>query len=152
MKKILVVFTIIAVILTGCGGKAKSNIVPAVAAQSILNNVTFRDTLMEAKGDVAKQWYGIDDKVSDFAIYISGSGATAEEIAVIKSSDVQAAKATIEQRVADLKLAFENYVPAEMTKLNDPVIVTHGDIAILVLADDTAQAQKAVDSVINAKK
>lgn len=147
MKQLILAFTLAAFVLTGCASGPKYDIVPANAAEKILEEVEFRDTLVNAPGDVAKEWYSFDDKVSDFAVYISGSGATAEEIAVIKSSDVKSAKATIEKRVEDLKFRFENYVPEEMTKLNDPVIATKGDVVILVLADDAAKAQKVVDGL-----
>lgn len=150
MKKLSVLFCVMLFIFAGCGGnngKANETVVPADAAKTILNNVTFVDDLVEANGDIAKDRYFFDDKVSDYSIYFGGSGATAEEIAVIKTSDVKTAKATVERRVEDLKLNFENYVPAEMTKLSDPVIVTRGDIVFLVICDDAAEAQKAIDNL-----
>lgn len=136
-----------AVLLAGCGGGAQVNIVPADAAKSILDNVTFRDSLVEAQGDLAKEWYAFDDKVTDYAVYVSGSGATAEEIAVIKTTDTKTARQTVEKRVEDLKFRFENYVPAEMTKLNSPVIVEKSGVVVLVIADDATEAQKAVDNL-----
>lgn len=147
MKRLLILFIMVAVLFAGCAGKDKTDIVPADAAEKILNEVVFLDTLIEAQGDVAKEWYALDDKVSDFAIYISGSGATAEEIAVIKSSDIETAKAAVERRLDDLKFRFKDYVPAEMTKLNDPVLAANGDVVILVLADDSDKAYKVVESI-----
>lgn len=147
MKRLSILFCVMVLIFAGCGSRPAETVVPADAAKAILSEVTFRDSLMEAKGDIARDWYDLDDKVSEFSIYISGSGATAEEIAVIKTSDVKTAKATVEKRVSDLKLNFEDYVPAEMTKLSDPVIVTRGDVVFLVTCDDSAQAQKAIDNL-----
>lgn len=147
MKKLIAIFCVMTFIFAGCGGRADETVVPADAANSIMNGVSFRDTLIEAKGDVARNWYSLDDKVGEFTVYISGSGATAEEIAVIKTSDVKTAKATVEKRVEDLKFNFENYVPAEMTKLADPVIVTRGDIVFLVICDDPSEAQTAIDNL-----
>jgi hypothetical protein len=135
-------------LLAGCGGPKTTEIVPADAAAGILEAVAFRDTLVEAEGDVAKEWYDLDENVSDFAIYISGSGATAEEVAVIKTADLATAEATVKKRVEDLRFRFENYVPGEMTKLNDPVIVSKADIVILILADDLAAAQAAAEAII----
>lgn len=146
MKRFIVVF-MAAILLVGCSGGTQTDIEPAKAAETILNGVSFRDELIEAEGDVAREWYSLDDKVKDFAIYVSGSGATAEEIAVIKSDDVKTAKATIEKRVADLEFRFKDYMPAEMTKINNPVIVTKGDLAVLVLCDDAEAARKVVDGL-----
>ena len=147
MKKILLIIAIVTLVFAGCSTAPAVEIIPADAAEIILSEVTFRDSLVEAKGDVAKEWYSLDDKVTDFAIYISGSGATAEEIAVIKSSDLKSAQATAEKRIEDLKFRYEDYVPTEMIKLNDPVIVTKGGVVILVLADDSANAQRVVDNL-----
>lgn len=146
---LIIALTFILAAFAGCsGGKDTStDIVPATAAATLLNEITFKDTLVEVPGDVAKEWYRFDDNVTDFAIYKSGSGATAEEIAVIKTSDLKTAEATVQKRVDDLEFSFKDYVPAELTKINDPVIVSKGDIVVLVLADDSSAAQKSVDAL-----
>lgn len=134
----------------GQGGESVVQVNPDTAAQAILNEVTFRDTLVKAEDGAADSFYKLDDSVAGYAIYISGSGATAEEIAVLEVeegyslSDVQA---ILDKRVETLKRQFVDYVPEEMVKLEDPVIVAKGNVAILVLADDSAAAKKAVDGV-----
>lgn len=149
MKKILMIFILAALVsgAAGCSGNTVKSVDPGEAAAAIIESVEFRDSLEEAKGDVAKDWYAFDDKVRDYAVYISGSGATAEEVAVIRSDDVKAARQTVDKRVADLKERFEDYMSAEMAKLSDPVIMTKGDTVILVVADDPAQARKAVEDL-----
>lgn len=145
----LLTLTLAAILLlAGCGGPKTTDIVPAEAARSILDSVAFKDTLVEAVGDVAEEYYDLDGNVSDFAIYISGSGATAEEVAVIKTADLKTAGAAVQKRVEDLRFRFENYVPDEMAKLNDPVIVSKADIVILILADDLTAAQNAADTIV----
>lgn len=143
-----------ALLFTGCssqGGSAEAkNVEPAAAADAILNEVEFRDSLVKAEDGAAEGLgYRLDDTIADYAIYISGSGATAEEIAVLKVAEgagTDDAKKILEKRVEDLKFRFEDYVPEEMVKLNDPVIVTGGNVAILVLADDSAAAKKAAEA------
>lgn len=149
MRKILVFFTLalLVAIAAGCSGNAAKSVDPHEAADAIIKNVTFRDTLVEAQGDVAREWYAFDGKVTDYAVFISGSGATAEEVAVIRSSDVKTARETVDKRVEDLKKRFEDYVPTEMAKLSEPVIITKGDAVILVIADDAAQARQAVEDL-----
>lgn len=139
-------------LVTGCasrGGEAV-DIDPAAAAQTILDNVAFKDTLVKAEDGAAEMYYKLDDTITDYTIYISGSGATAEEIAVLKTAsadDAKKAESIVNARIEDLKFRFEDYVPAEMVKLGDPVIVRKGNAVILVIADDAAAAKKVVDGL-----
>lgn len=151
IKKLSALLLVAAVLFTGCQGRGTQvDLVPKDAAQTLLEEVTFRDNLMIAEGDVANTYYNLNDTIADHAIYVSGSGATAEEIAVLKVKDkanLKAAQAIVEKRVENLKIQFEDYVPGEMVKLKNPVIVAKGDTVILVLADDSGQAATAVDSL-----
>jgi kynureninase len=135
-------------LLAGCSG-AETGIVPSEAAARVLEEVAFRDTLVEAEGDVAKEWYDFDENVTEYCVYISGSGATAEEVAVIKTSDIDSAKATVQKRVDDLRYRFQDYVPAEMQKLESPVIASKSDAVILIIADDSAAAEEVAASILN---
>ena len=45
-------------------------------------------------------------------------------------------------------MAFENYVPGEMTKINNPVLVTKGTTVVLVLADDTASVSDQINELL----
>jgi hypothetical protein len=153
--KILLLGFVFAVILAACSSRSadttKETPPPDTVAQAVLDNVTFRDSLIKAEGDVATNYYKLDDTITEHAIYISGSGATAEEIAVLKvgdPKDIDAAKAILEKRIEELTLRFEAYVPAEMVKLENPVILTQGDLAILVLADDQTAAEDAVEGAL----
>lgn len=150
MNRVLAVILLMILVLAGCsaGSGESVNIIPAEAAQTILNGVTIsNDTLIEAPDEVVKEWYNLDDKVSDFKVYVSGTQGTASEIAVIKSSDIKTAQAAVEKRIDDLKFRFESYVPAEMPKLNGPVIVAKGDVVIMVLSNDSAKAKEVVDEL-----
>ena len=61
---------------------------------------------------------------------------------------VENIKKAIDTRLEDLKLAFENYVPGEMTKINNPVLVTKGTTVVLVLADDTASVSDQINELL----
>lgn len=97
-------------------------------------------------------YYRIDAAdLSDSKVYVSGSFSTAEEIAVFQASSsdaVENIKKAIDTRLEDLKLAFENYVPGEMTKINNPVLVTKGTTVVLVLADDTASVSDQINELL----
>ena len=74
----------------------------------------------------------------------------AEEIAVLKcknADDVAQLEKILDERLDHLKTSFENYQPMELTKINNPVRVTKGNIAVLVLTDDP-NAQQTVEQLL----
>lgn len=153
MKKLMATILAIGILFTGCSGSGGSSkdIDPAEAAKTLVDGVEFRDTLVLAEGDIASSYYKLDDTIESHAIYVSGSGGTAEEVAVLKvkdSKDAEAARSILEKRVEDLKFNFEDYVPSEMQKLKSPVIVISGNTAIMVIADDATAAKKAVQDLL----
>lgn len=150
MRKLIWIVAMAAAVasLAGCAKEEAKNVDSAAAAAAILEEVTFQDTLVEAEGEYAEHLYGLDDTVAGYSIYVSGSGATAEEIAVIKmkdAKDLNMALTFFDKRIADLKFNFEDYVPGEMVKLENPVIVVEGDAAALVIADDYERAKQSAE-------
>lgn len=155
MRKLLILLAAV-LLLAGCSGKTDGvDISPADAAAAIVEQVTFEDTLVEAEGDIAKGFYQLDEQITDYAVYISGSGATASEVAVLKVADNAAAahaEEIVRARLDTLVAMFENYRPDEMVKLQDPLIETRGNVVYFVTADDTAQAKDAIDALYTRPK
>ena len=134
-----------AVIFSGCNGGAALDIDARKAAEAIAEGIgVTNDQLFLAPAEVIDEWYTFDDKVTGFAVYVSATGATANEVAVVKSQDVKTAEEALIRRVENLKARFKDYVPAEMLKLDNPVIITKGDVAVMVIADDAAKAEKLI--------
>lgn len=149
MKKILTILLLILIAFSGCGGGGTVNVVPEEAAKTLAGGIKIpNDQLMEAPKEVIDEWYSFDEKVTAFTVYVSATGGTANEIAVVKSADIKTAEAALLKRVEDLKTRFKDYVPAEMAKLENPVVASKGDVAVLVLADDAASAQKMIDEIL----
>ena len=158
MKKtglILLAVAVTVLAMAGCSSRGSAGTDRVYEAQTvadaIVSAVTFQDTLIQAQGAVAENYYLLNDTIATHAILISGSGATAEEVAVLKvadKKDLPAARKILESRVEEQKFRFEDYVPAEMVKLENPVIITQGDVAILVLANDKTVAEAAVKKAL----
>ena len=91
--------------------------------------------------------YGIDQKdVQQGAAYVS-TGATAEEIAVFSCTDDSAAQrveSALKQRVDSQKQSYVDYVPKEMTKLNDAVLIRRGNLVALCISNDNATAKQLI--------
>lgn len=117
----------------------------AAMAQELSEKLKFDDDLQKTDGEAVKVLYGID-YAEEAQLYI-GSGATAEEIAVFKLKDDNDANKAVEdvkKRVENQKNAFENYVPAEVDRLNSAIIRKNGNYVVFcVTSDDSA------DSIIN---
>lgn len=153
--KVMSVVCVLALLLTltACGGSdSQPQKSAAEIADAIYSTQTFQDTLNAIDADMLGHYYRIDAAdLTDSKVYVSGSFSTAEEIAVFQASSsdaVENIKKAIDTRLEDLKLAFENYVPGEMTKINDPVLITKGTTVVLVLADDTAAVSDQVNELL----
>lgn len=153
--KVMSVVCVLALLLTltACGGSdSQPQKSAAEIADAIYSTQTFQDTLNAIDSDMLGDYYRIDaSDLTDSKVYVSGSFSTAEEIAVFQASSsdaVENIKKAIDTRLEDLKLAFENYVPGEMTKINDPVLITKGTTVVLVLADDTAAVSDQVNELL----
>lgn len=154
MKKkwlgILMVCTMLAAMLSGCGGSANVTIDTGVLADDIYAGVTWQDQIGEVDLDKALNLYGISsDAVASGKVYIS-TNATAEEIAVLEASSaddtaVNELKTWIEGRVESQKASFESYNAAEVPKLENALIYVNGKYVILVVCDDVSEAEAIID-------
>lgn len=150
LKKVLAAAALTALVLTGCGGKsggkepAAQAVVEAVAAE-----VPFVDTMSYVDDRQFYNLYRLDqEKVADKSMYV-GTRASAEEITVVRmkdAADVQVVKDAMAERLEDQRLAFENYLPEEMTKIKGAQIYIHGAYVMLVVADDTSKAESAFNA------
>ena len=139
--------------LTGCGSDSDSSTAnsanSAAAAQTnesvdvtavadkLQDGIEFKDELAE-----------LDEAKIEKIIGISADSYTkAEEIDCFEAKDADSAKAiadTLTARVESQKKVFENYVPEEMTKLGDPVLVTNGNYVYLCLSNDNDKAKEII--------
>lgn len=117
-------------------------------ADSLLSEISYADQLSAVDLDTAKMFLNFADVEINEAYIYESSGATAEEIVVLvcKDSDSAAkAKSAFEQRVSEQKENFTDYVPEEVPKLNDAVIITSREYAILSVSGDSAKAKDIIE-------
>lgn len=81
-------------VLTGCGKNEAKDVDPSVLADTLRNAITFQDELEAVDAAAMGRMYEVDEAdIEAFKVY-TGTGATAEEIAVFKAKDEQAAGAS----------------------------------------------------------
>lgn len=136
--------TLLSLALAACGAKdaaATAPFVPDSDSQTLLTSGAFSEALTEIDAAIACELYGIDaDTVTDCRVYGS-TGTTAEELALFTCSDSDAAATVAQQlnyRIEDRKEELENYLPDEIAKLNEAVVVCRGESVLLVIAADYA--------------
>ena len=148
--KLAAIACILTMVLAGCSSREIELDVDQAAAD-IREAVTFRDTLSALADSRFETIYAVDTAdLEDWAVYVS-SGATAEEVAVLEATDAAAAQRVregVEQRIADQKESFEDYVPEELVKLGAPVLEVKGRYVLLCICDDPSQARDAIDSLL----
>jgi len=147
MKETLVLTLVGAFVIGGLTGCQKADDVVIdinVLSDKLFNDITYEDELSQVDYDLV---YDMDDvKVSDSIVYV-GSGATAEEIAVITCESKEDAKKALEalnERVEDQKESFKDYVPKELEKLEEAVVIQKGNSVILSISNESQKAKDII--------
>ena len=155
MKKITALITLLLLLsLCACGGSQGStepDFAPADLSAKLLDGKCFTDLMSEMDNAVAFEIYGIDPAAVESASIYMGTGATAEEIAVIKAKDADSAKTVAEamnSRVGAQIEAYKNYVPAEVPKLEEAIVKSAGSYVVYVTAADKAAAESIIGEYI----
>ena len=130
--------------LTACqGGSSKTSIDVSSLADDLNAKTIKSDTLTETSSDMLSTIYFFENgQVSESKAFMS-SGATADEICVVKCVDEDAAKAVTElfqTRVNNQSKLYESYNADEVGKLDDAIIKSSGSYAVLVVCDDYDEA------------
>lgn len=143
---ITLVGTFTIVLFTGCKKADNNKVIDAkVLSDKLLNEITYEDELAEVDYEVV---YNMDDiKVNKSIVYI-GSGATAEEIAVIEcesKEDAKKAFTALNDRVEEQKVSFKDYVPKELEKLDEAVVIQKGNSVILSISNESEKAKDIIE-------
>ena len=157
-------------VLYGCGGSgdakkastttstaassAKSSQAAAVdvtkVADRLLNEIKYDDKLAEAEKESIDVIYpGLPkDKIKAMKIYVSSSGGTSEEIAAFEANDEDTAKeieAKLNERVEAQKTSFKNYVPEELKRLENALVIRKGNYVYLSVSGDPDKAKSIIE-------
>ncbi len=152
---VVVVSAILAVMIlfTGCSGGSSSGKTPA--AEEIANRIketcSFDEMIKLEDSVLYNQYTDLNaDIVADVAVYAS-TLVLADEICVIRvksESDVDAALAAIDVRLADLKDKFTGYREEELPKVTNALIETRGTYILMTTTQDSETASKEFKSMV----
>lgn len=143
-KLLVILLLLLSLTLFGCNQK-KEELDQEALLKELKKELPFSDELAEIKENMVYHLYLLDSKKVDSITVWTSSGATAEEIAIIKTNDIKEAKKAIEKRIETKRNDFDGYLPKELEKLKDPVIVTKGNYVILCITSDPKKARTIID-------
>lgn len=159
ITKLMAVAACLMMITTGCSNNSSSSQIESSVAEEksplsaditkkVMEEIEF-PSMAEVSSDRLATYYDISaDDIEEFSLYICGSGAYPDEIAVFKMKDTEkaeAVKALSESRKEKLVTTFTDYTPEEMYKLDDAVITVKGNYAIFVVCADNTKAKEIID-------
>ena len=139
-------------LFSGCSSEVK-DIDLNQLSEDLQTQIDFEDELIEIDDSLLDNFYTFPDgnAIESHVIYKSASNATAEEIALFKvkdSSQVDAVRQSVENRVTDLHDRFESYVPEEIYKIDNAVIKTSGNYVMLVITTEYEKAEEIINSYL----
>ncbi len=152
MKKIFSFLIAFALIFSfaGCADN-KAKFYEANAVADALNaNLEFGEELEKSTADIAYSIYGIDSALCTDAAFYSGSGATADEIAVFNCVDENAVNSVadaVEARLDYLHEGYSSYGPQEVPKIESAAVITEGNTVILCICNNAENVKDVADSV-----
>lgn len=118
-------------------------------ANDIIQNIEFEDELNKVDDETVKKLYGITDTVSQ-VVYMS-SGATAEEIAIFEFKSKEECQTGLEKanmRINEQKQSFKDYMPKEMKKLEEAIVVNKNNYLIVCITDNQGEIEKILNKYI----
>ena len=150
MKRFVLITLCVAMLcIAGCGGKAEKSLDVAAFASAAVEKMDFGDELMAVPEQMLSDYYTLPKgKVSEYAVYVSGTGATASELAVFKcSSDaVKDVEAAVKTRIEEQIASYANYRPDEKFRLENALLVTEGNYVVFAVSNDNAAIEKLLES------
>lgn len=158
--KILVMINLLILILvtfSSCKSNKSIDLSTDSVANYIKDNIVFKDELQKIE-DIAilKKLYPTINThyISEFSVYTSASGATAEELSIFKLNDSaynDDIKHVIKLRASEQINNFKNYVPEEVFKIKNSVINENQNIVTYVSCDTPDDIDILLKKLYNSK-
>lgn len=129
-------------LLAACGGQAAEPDLDELAFK-LKDSTAFGEELYLLDEGIARELYGLNEETKCAAW--AGAGATAEELAVFETGSEEDARTLLERlqernsaRIAD----YGSYLPDEVPKLENSLILAEGRFVLLCTAQDSSGARQ----------
>ncbi len=116
-------------------------------AKELSSAPIYEDNLSEIyKDSIIKKYNFNEQKIKNIVSYV-GTGATAEEILIIElldKKDIEETKQIIETKIDERKSDFQNYLPKEVSKLENYYLISKGNYIILCISNNYDKADEII--------
>lgn len=123
---------------------------PADITSAIMAEIEIPSAVEKTKEDVGA-YYDIDVEAADaLSVFICGSGAYPDELAVFKMNSAEQAenaRAAAQKRLDSQIELYTDYTPDEMYKLDGAKVVVKGNYVMLFACSDDDRAYEIADSL-----
>jgi hypothetical protein len=151
MKKLTILFAVLLITLsiTACESEPVNvDINPDNVTAAVMSAIEFPSPVQKDAESIGVYYTELDtNSVKRMSVYVCGSGAYPDEIAVFEFRDEEAADAGFEavnKRYDELVSIFTDYTPAEMYKLESPVMDRFGNYVIFIDCSDNEKAEEII--------
>lgn len=161
MKKILsiiLIFSTALMLLSGCGQKTSDT----VSMYDLRQTMEAADSSLpemlcasNSDDDPEDKFSNVSDmdykKVDSFFISYAKEGGKADEIVVIAvkdKNDVDEAVKSLENHREDRKKLLEQYEPEQVKRIEDGVVFSKGQYAVLIICDDVSAVRSAFEKAV----
>lgn len=128
-----------------------SNVSAADITSAIMAEIEIQSAVEKTVSDIGA-FYDVDaDSITDISVYICGSGAYPDELAVFRFTDSESAKAgseAVKKRLENQIALYTDYTPDEVYKLEDAAVITKDTWVILTVCSDNSRAMEIAESLI----
>ena len=155
-KKIAIVIVIVLIIIAVLGiiiNNSNKNIQINIEelATKIAESGAFEDEIAKIDSEMIMSDYNITtDEVEGFVSY-QGSGATSEEIVILKvkdKSNLNDVKDKINSRIKERKQAFQSYLPEEVGKIDNNILRVEGNYVIFCVSNDSSKVNQVINDYV----
>ena len=118
---------------------------------AIMEEIEIQSAVEKTIDDIGA-FYDVDTAaVMDMSVFICGSGAYPDELAVFRFTDPDSAKTgaeAVRKRLENQLALYKDYTPDEVYKLEDAAVIEKGEWVILTACSDNSRAKEIVESLI----
>ena len=146
---VLIIIAVLGIIINNSNKSIQINIEDL--ATKIAESGAFEDEIAKIDSEMIMSDYNITtDEVEGFVSY-QGSGATSEEIVILKvkdKSNLNDVKDKINSRIQERKQAFQSYLPEEVGKIDNNILRVEGNYVIFCVSNDSSKVNQVINEYI----